>query len=231
MKTGKKLKVCGSITKRESLVIFDGEFMENTLVAEADQPYSNYYGRVPDKPCPNSLFLFTKNYYTLEEALRFTQNIDICAKNKVNAGSAVLHFKTRSMPAIRIRNFPDYKHLKMLQQCYAKQGVKFIRKTTIDPDALVTVNKCFHIKYAQEGIFLDQNEKNEGYIKLPFRLDWPGFQELLHKVWNNSDCLLFDAAMGGLIIDGHVHDIVRIYSGHLSLDLLKCLKAEFERWS
>ena len=113
MKTGKKLKICGSITKIESLVYLTGNKLENTTIAEADQPYSNYYGQVPKKPEPNSLFLFSEMDYSLEEALRFTQNIDICAKNKVNAASAVIYSAHHKLPAIRIRNFPDYQHLKM----------------------------------------------------------------------------------------------------------------------
>ena len=84
MKPEKTLKVCGSITKKEPLAPITSNILEHTVVAEANMPYSNYYGRVPDKPQPNSLFLFTERFYTLEEALRLTQNIDICAKNQVN---------------------------------------------------------------------------------------------------------------------------------------------------
>ena len=42
--------------------------------------------------------------------------------------------------------------------------------------------------------------------------------------------MFFDAAMGGLIVDGRVEEMLRIYSGHLSLDLLKCIKQEISKW-
>lgn len=230
MKTGKKIRVCGSITKKESLVKITSNIMENTVVAEADQPYSNYYGRTPDKPEPNSLFLFTERENTLEEALRYTQNIDICSKNKVNAASAVFQFQNHRYPAIRIRNFPDYQHLKMLQQCYLDQGVQFARKIPLERTAVVTVNKCFALKNLGNDIFLDLTEKNEGYILIPKRFDLEGFEELMNKVWNNSDCLFFDVALGGLIIEGKVEEMVRVYSDKLDIHLLECVKNELLRW-
>ena len=230
MKSEKTLKVCGSITKKESLARITENIMEHTIVAEADQPYSSYYGRVPDKPEPNSLFLFTERYYTLEEALRLTQNIDICAKNQVNAASAVFLIQNNRYPAIRIRNFPDYQHLKMLQECYAKQGVKFLRKVPLIKETEVTVNKCFYLEDAGNGIFMDKEEINEGYIKIPRFLNLQEFDALMQNVWNNSECMFFDAAWGGMIIDSHVDDIIRIYSGHLDLNLLLCIKKEVLRW-
>jgi hypothetical protein len=230
MKTGKKIRVCGSITKKESLVKIASNIMENTVVAEADQPYSNYYGRTPDKPEPNSLFIFTERENTLEEALRYTQNIDICSKNKVNAASAVFQFQNHRYPAIRIRNFPDYQHLKMLQQCYLDQGVQFARKIPLERTAVVTVNKCFALKNLGNDIFLDLTEKNEGYILIPKRFDLEGFEELMNKVWNNSDCLFFDVALGGLIIEGKVEEMVRVYADKLDTGLLECVKKELFRW-
>jgi len=226
----KTLKVCGSITKNESLVRLKNNTRERTWVAEANLPYANYYGRVPTKPKPNSLFLFTQRYYTLEESLRFTQNIEICEKNKVNIAAAFLQFKTHRYPAIRIRNFPDYEHLPMLQDCYMDQGLKFARKIDMEPEAIVTVNKCFSLKEKERGIFLDKEEKNEGYITVSRQLDAENFEALIHDVWNNGECWIFDGARGGFIIDGHVTDMIRVYSEHMDVHLLKCIQKEVEKW-
>lgn len=230
MESDNSLKVCGSITKKESLALITSNILENTVVAEANMPYSNYYGRIPDKPEPNSLFLFTEKFYTLEEALRLTQHIDICAKNKVNTASASFFLHGKHVPAIRIRNFPDYQHLKMLQECYIKLGVKFARKVQLEKEPVVTVSKCFFLEDTGEGIFFDKQEKHEGYIILPKRPELPEFEELMDKVKNNSDCLFFDAAIGGLIIDGRVQDMMRVYSEHLDLKMLNCIKSEVLKW-
>lgn len=229
MKPENILKVCGSITKKESLIQLKESTLKHTFVAEANLPYANYYGRVPASGKPNSLFLFTDRYYTLEESLRFTQNIDICAKNEVNVASAFMQFKTHRYPAIRIRDFPDYEHLKMLEECYIDQGVKFARKITMEPEALVTVNKCFFLEEKENEFFLDLNEKDEGYITVSKYLDPESFESLMHDVWNNANCRAFDAAMGGFIIDGRVINIIRIYSEHLDMKTLHCIHEEVRK--
>lgn len=230
MKTGNIIKVCGSVTKKESLVYLTGNILDHTTVAEADQPYSNYYGHIPKRPQPNSLFLFTEIEYTLEEALRFTQNIDICAEKKVNAASATIYSSLQRLPAIRIRNFPDYQHLGRLQECYQAQGVLFVKRNVPEAEPLIKVNKCFALELSEEGYFLDAEEPNEGYISLPYYPELQEFEDLLRNIRNNSSCPLFDAAYGGLIINGKVVDMMRVYSGHLNLDLLKCIKYEALKW-
>lgn len=230
MAAKKHLSVCGSITKKESLILITSNILKNSMVAEADQPYSGYYGGIPDKARPNSLFLFTDRYYTLEESLRMTQHIKLCAKNKVNVASAVIQSRNHCLPAIRIRNFPDYQHLEMLQHCYAELGVKFQRKTQVDPEALVSVNKCFFLETAGPGVYLDRTEAHEGYIAVSQYMNWQDFEELIRQVRNNSDCPLFDAAPGGLIMEGRVTDILRIYSHHLDVQLLQVIRKEVDKW-
>lgn len=230
MNTKLKHRICGSIIKREPLTRFTGAQMENTVIAEANQPYLNYYGRIPDKPQPNSLFLFTERYYTLEEALRFTQNIDICAKNRVNVASAVIDFHGVHHPAIRIKNFPDYQHIGMLQECYTRQGIKFARKVYIENEGLMQVSKCFHVEDAGDGFYMDMDEPNEGYFIIPFYPSIEAFEQLLRNIHNNSQCPVFDAAFGGFIMNGKVVDIMRIYSGHLNMDLLYCVRDGALRW-
>jgi len=229
METKNLMTACGSITKKESLMWIKSNILEHTNVAEANMPYAGYYGWMPEKPKPNSLFLLTERYYTLEEALRFTQNIDICAKNRVNAASAVLSFKNQSFSAIRIRNFPDYEHLRMLQECFQKLGVCFLKKTIFETEAVITVNKCFLLERSDDGIFMDMSNKNEGYISIPVFLGQNDFELLINRVKNNGECKFFDAARGGLIIEGHVQEIIRIYSEHLTLQLVKCIQQEVMR--
>ena len=117
MKTGNILRTIGSITKKESLANVSGDIIKNTTVAEADKPYSHYYGQLPEKTKPNSLFIFTENEYSLEEVLRYTQNIEFCSKNQVNVASALIYFAEHTVPALRIRNFPDYQANFDLEDC------------------------------------------------------------------------------------------------------------------
>ncbi len=199
---------------------------ENTCVAEADKPYANYYGKVPEKNAvPNSFFLFTQRYYSLEEILRFTQKIDSCYLKNVNVASSLLNFSSQQMAAMRIKFFPDYEHLNQLQNCYIRQGVEFKRKFQLEKTALVQIHKCFVLEEVESRIFLDQTEKDKAYIALPTLLNYDEFSDLITNVRNNSNCSLFDAALAGIIIHSKLTDMIRIYAENITIDLLRCIKS------
>ena len=231
MNANNVLRICGSIIKKESLVPFTGPVMDHTFVAEGNRPYFDYYGMINHQLQPHSLFLFTDRYYTLEEVLRFTQNIGICAENKVNAGSAIIDYNGERHPAVRIRNFPDYQHIIHLQECFSKLGMKFSRRFNLQAEGIISVNKCFHIQEKGDGFYLDLDNPNEGYFTIPHYPDNEEFESLVRYIRNNSSCPLFDAAYGGFIMEGKVFFIMRIYSGHLDLDMLSCIRKAALKWT
>ncbi len=229
MESNNFIRVCGSIVKMESLAALKSNILENTCVAEANLPYANYYGSVPLKGNPNSLFLFTKQYYTLEEVLRFSQKITSCVMEKVNVASSVLKFQNSQTTAIRIKNLPDYQHLAHIQECFANQGVEFAKRTPIEKEALVKTNKCFILEEIDEEIFMDVVEENKGYILIEKLLTQEEFFALVKEIRNNSECRLFDAAKGGIIVDSEVKEIIRIYSEHLDITELKYIQTKIRQ--
>ncbi len=229
MKTNNLIKVCGSITKKESLIPVDYNILKNTCVAEANDPYSGYYGMIPGQTDPNSLFLFTTRYYTLEEVLRLAQNIDAHYMEKVNVAAAWLNFAYYEYAAIRVKYFPDYENIHLLQNYCIKEGVEFIKKVQMSDSALAKVNKCFVLEEAEDGIYFDKKEENKGYITIPKQISNSEFSNILIEIKNNHDCEFFDAAMGAMIIDSRTIEIVRIYAENLNLRLLKCIKEEFAK--
>jgi hypothetical protein len=40
---------------------------------------------------------------------------------------------------------------------------------------------------------------------------------------------MFDAARGAMFLDSKITDVIRIYSGHLDINLLKCIQKGFEK--
>ena len=227
MKTNNLIKVCGYINKKESLVPIDYNILKNTCVAEANLPYSGYCGLVPEQANPNSLFLFTTHYYSLEEVLRFAQNIDSFYMEKVNVATASLDFVHHKYSAIRVKYFPDYEHIHLLQSFYIKKGVKFAKKVHISDFALIKVNKCFVLEEIEEGIYFDKKEDHKGYISIPRQFSNSEFSDILIDIRNNTDCKLFYAVMGAMIINSKVKEIIRIYSENLNVNLLKCIKEKF----
>ena len=229
MKTNNLIKVCGSITKKESLIPVNYNILKNTYVAEANNPYFGYYGMVTEQANPNSLFLFTTHYYTLEEVLRFTQNIDSCYMEKVNVATASLDFGHHKYFAIRVKYFPDYEHIHLLQSYCIKEGVEFIKKVHMSDFAFVKVNKYFVLEEIEEGIYFDKKEDHKGYITIPKQISNSEFSNILIDIRNNADCKLFDATIGAMIINSRVKDIIRIYSENLNVQLLKCIKERFAK--
>ena len=227
METDNVIRVCGSVIKKESICLLKDHILENTVVAEADYPYSRYYGEVPEKPQPNSLFLFTRIFYTLEEVLRFNRQIDSCYAKNVDIATSVLDFGQQCYPAIRIKNFPDYEHLEELQQCFIKLNVHFIRKVKISETAKVKTNKCFALKRVKDGIYIDMEEKDKGYIEVNRILNEEQFEDLLTKTRNNANCRLFDAAKCGIIQNSNLTEMVRIFSEKLDISMLECVQREF----
>ncbi len=229
MKTNQIIHVCGSIVKKESLIPIDSHIMPNTSVAEANLPYFSYYGLHPENTAPNSIFLFTHFFYSLEEVLRFAQNTEICVLRDVNVASAVLNFSTKQVPAIRIKNFPDYEHLVELQKCFLKHGVVFEKKFAFEKEAFIQIKKCFVLEEIKDGILLDKKDIHEGYIQLPKLISNDSFTELMQQIRNNGNCKLFDAAKASLIINSKLTDIIRIYSEKLDIKLLECIKENIDK--
>lgn len=224
MNTSQFIRACGSISKKESLLPLADKILVHTCVAEANLPYSNYYGAIPGTAVPNSLFLFTREYYTLEEILRFLQKIKSCAKDKLNVATSTVIFKNSQFPAIRIKYLPDYNHIAQIQTCFKEQGVVFAKKIHIENEAFIKINKCFILEEIDDGIYMDYEEENKGYILIDRLLNQNEFYSLLREIRMNGNCRLFDAAKGGIIINSGVKEIMRVYSEQLDLTLLKCIQ-------
>ena len=229
MKTNQLIQACGSIVKTESLISIESHVLPNTCVAEANLPYANYYGHRPEKAVPNSIFLFTHFFYSLEEVLRFAQNTETCFMKNVDVATAVFNFSQKQMPAIRIKFFPDYEHLQELQSCFIKQGVVFEKKFQFENEALIRIAKCFVMEEIEKDILLDKKEADKGYVIFPKLLSYDQFGELIQQIRNNSSCRLFDAAKVSIILNSKLTDMARVYSEKLDIKLLKCLAEYFKK--
>jgi hypothetical protein len=177
---------------------------------------------------PNSLFLFTSEYYTLEEVLRFARLIDLCCLQSLNIAVSVLNFGEDHYPAIRIKNFPDYQKIETLQQCFMEQGVEFARKVHLKEKAVIKTSKCFTLEKIGDSLYLDHKQNKTGYVALPRLVSNEDYKEVINAIRNNFNSPLFDAARGALIIDGMVTDVVRIYSEQINPDLLRMIQYQFE---
>jgi hypothetical protein len=217
----------GSISKKEILVPIEANILENTFVTEAANPYANYYGRLPQKPKPNSLFFYTKKFYFLEEILSFTQDLEKCLLEKINIASSLIELNNNQYPAIRVKNFPDYSRLVLLQQCFISHGVELATKLNIKGEVKARINKLFVLQEIETDIYLDTIEEHKGYFIPKKKILAENFEEVISMVKNNTECKLFDAVQGKVLKNGEVREIIRIFAEGLDVQLLKCLKDRF----
>jgi hypothetical protein len=230
MKKNGLLHLCGSIRKKESIAAVNYNVLSNSCVAEANLPYSGYYGKLPEHADPNSLFLYTTHFYSLVAVLRFSKKVKSCLGQNVNFAPATLNFRNVEHAAIRVKNFPNYEDIGLLQQCCINSGIQFSKKVNLSEIAYVEVNKCFDLIESDNGIYLDKNEAHKGYIAIPDQINQNDFEKILLNIRNNTDCKLFDAALGAIIINSEIKEIVRIYAENIDLQMLKCIKGKFEKY-
>jgi hypothetical protein len=219
----------GSISKKEVLIPLQSNILKNTFVAEAAYPYANYYGRVPLKPKPNSLFLLTKKFYFLEEILSSAQNIEHCLLENINIAASFIEFNKKQFPAIRIKNFPNYDQLASLQSCLVEFGIEFAPQIRIEGEIRARINKLFELKELETDFYMDTIEENKGYFIHHGKLSPEAFEDTVSKIRNNGTCKLFDAVQGEILKDGKVYEFVRIFAEGLDISLLKCVRNQFEK--
>ena len=231
METNKTIQVYGTVTKTESLVEIKQNVLENTVVAEANNPYANYYGQIPQKPKPNSLFLFTSRIHFLEEILSAVESFDPFIKEKINVASATLIMQKQWFSAIRVKHFVHYKFIDLLQTNFQKAGIDFISKVNLSESALTKVQKCFVLKNIDNGIYLDMEEENEGYVTLKKKFTIDAFVKILNEIRNNTNYKLFDAAPVTINQNGNIKELARIYAEGIEVKFLENIKKGFERYS
>jgi hypothetical protein len=221
----------GSITKDVKLSKVERHVQNHTYVSEEVDPYADYYGQFPRTAKPNSLFFFTKPFYTLEKLLIMKENCkDFFGYTKnLDIATAILDFTDHYHYAIRVDDFPDYEHIQWFQTCYRYEGVKFCNKVHITEKARVTVFKNLDLEKLQEGIFIDRKKPHKGYIIIPGPIDISEFKDFLVDIRNNNDCELFDAAIGTIDLELETRDMVRIYSENLNIKQLVCIKKKFSK--
>jgi hypothetical protein len=81
----------------------------------------------------------------------------------------------------------------------------------------------------EENIYIDHLQEKTAYIALSKLINHDKYLEIISDIKNNTNCPMFDSARGAIVLDSRITDIIRIYSGHLDIDLLKCIQNKFEQ--
>jgi hypothetical protein len=80
-----------------------------------------------------------------------------------------------------------------------------------------------------ENMYIDHLQEKTAYIALSKLIDHDYYNQTIADIKNNTASPMFDAARGAIILDSEITDIIRIYSGHLDVDMLKIIQNRFEK--
>jgi hypothetical protein len=221
----------GSIVKEETLKTLSKVGMDKTVIFEVEDAYPGYYGLEDQEMRPNFIYIPTLINYSYEEVKRIEDNIKKYCKENFDLSSASIDIYNELIPAIRIKYLLNYDKLKDIQMFLREEGVIFLsKKKKIHKCVLLKTDKVFSVKEMENGIYLDQEEKEITYITIPKHLKWKEFETITFQVKNNWSGNGFDAASAHFNRQDGIVDIVRIYSKENNFAFSRTIQEVYHRF-
>ncbi len=217
----------GSIAKTGKLIALESHILENTLVLEEVDPFDDYHGEnIPSGYVPRFIYLVTKKKYSTEKIMRISQLVK--RKHDLSFGSTPgrICLPDETLPCIRLRDLESYEMIPGIQIAYAKEGITYQKKRSLDTTAVIQLKKFFSLEKIEKGIYSDKRYPLMFYLEIPRPLPWKTFTEITRKVRQNIDKLNFDAALGALY-HMDILDLVRIYVKDMNIALLRLLRDKY----
>ncbi len=220
----------GSIIKEETLKTLHDKGVDKAVVYEVEDSYPGYYGLEDEEMRPNFIYLPTKRKFRYEEVKRIESRIKKYCQITFDMTSGSIQIFNERRSAFRIKYLENYDHLKDIQEFIQEEGVSFIKKEKkIHKKVLIKTDKVFLVKELENGIYMDQEENEIGYITLPKHLKWKEFETLTFQVKNNWNGKGFDAATAHFNRHMGIINVVRVYSKENSYEFLRSIQEVYER--
>lgn len=222
-----KIQTMGAMAKEEMLLSIQSNVLPNTFVIENREPFPGYHGEnLPSEPIPDSIFFVTQYPYTYEKILRLSQKIRKYMNQDFDACYAKICVFNDTYDAIRIREINTYTIIKIIQQYFLDEGVRYRKNKKIEAQGIIKLCKHFDIEYTGDNIYIDNRDKSMYYLAVPHQLSWSLFRDVTKKVKNNIDNSNFDAALGSFYLKDIV-EFVRIYAKNLDLNRIKSIRNKY----
>jgi len=217
------------LTKEESIVSLNHDIIKNTLVLKISEPFPGYYGEKFIKPSstPGTVFFILKNEIDFELFYRKNHKIKQYCEHQFDASLAMIHLFNQKLPALRIRHINEYDFIEEIQQNFMDEGFEMAKFKKINTKALIKISKFETIYPIKEGIYLDSENINFKYIRIPFKLNWKLFEKITLDIKNNIDLKQFDAAKGIIYTKNEVIDFIRIYATDLTDNDIELLRVKY----
>jgi|APDOM4702015159_1054818.scaffolds.fasta_scaffold00170_6 hypothetical protein len=223
------IETLGLLTKLEQVVSLNQHTQPSNLVLEITQPYPGYYSvHEVDKDTPRTIFLITKEAYSIEHILRLGYEACKSLKHQLDLTPCRVSIFADSYKGIRVKHLKDFEMLKQLQEFLKNEGIAFAKHRAINEEASIEIQKLFCIEEIVDGIYQDLDEPGERYVTLASKLSFGQFVKVSRAVKNNLDFSGFDAAQAVFYRKKGIVDAVRIFDPNISLHALEKIRATYE---
>jgi len=130
---------------------------------------------------------------------------------------------------IRLRHLSEIDLVEKIQEAYQNQGINFLmnKKLKGKLEAEVKIVKFLNLVKLGEGIYIEAEDENFGYVEIPKYLKPSAFIKVTMDVKYNWDGHEFDAASGSFFKDGKLVEFVRVLSNKIDVDYLHQLRLLF----
>jgi hypothetical protein len=218
MEQNKKMEVFANLTKYVTIVSVEEKVLEGSLVFEALNQFPGYYHEAPTLAQPIYIYLVLERQYPLEEVLRASLNIEKEYNDwNFDSGKGYMLIGSQLLNVIRLRHLPEIDLVEKIQEAYQKQGIHFLmnKKLKGKLEAEVKIVKFLNLNKLGEGVYIESDDDNFGYIEIPKYLKHDAFVKVTMDVKYNWDGHEFDAASGSFFKDGKLVEFVRILSNKI----------------
>lgn len=223
------IETFGLLTKLERVVSINQHKDPNTLILEIAQPYPGYYSsHDADTSKPRTMFLVTKERYSMKEALK----LNLSAKNfldysNLEISPCIISIYAESYTGFRVRYLRDFKMVADIQSFMKSEGVTFQRYKPLNDTATIEIQKLYSLEEVVEGVYQDLDEVGERYIALSVPLTFSQFVKVTQAVKNNIEENNFDAALSLFYRKRGIEYAVRIFEPYISVHNLELIKKAY----
>ena len=227
MEQNKKMEVFANLTKQVTIVSVEDKVLPGSLVFEALNQFPGYYHESPIHAQPIYIYLVLERQFPLEEVLRVTQSIEKEYSNwRFDSGKGYMLLGSQLLNVIRLRHLPEIELVEKIQEAYQQRGISFLmnKKLKGKLEAEVKIVKFLNLEKLDEGIYVEVEDMNFGYIEIPKYLKYDLFSKVTMDVKYNWDGHEFDAASGSFYKDGKLTEFARIFSSKNDVEYLSGLR-------
>ena len=220
----------GGVLKEEPLTCVENDLiLKNTCVVEAVSPYFGFYNEVRSNTQPKMVYFILDHYFSLEDLVRATTNVQKKVSFTIDAVTGSITIHNQTCYVIRILNIDNYNHIKMLQQFYIDEGLQFKKKhkNFKEEMGIIKLRFFFTLNPIDEATYVDHNDSNIGYFKIPHKINWDDFKNTTTEVKADTDLLFFDASRAYMYEQKSITDMIKVYRENLTVENLKCIRDRY----